>query len=161
MKYKFYRPYFRNPACRLLQIGHKSEKWEWCYNLLTWRHRQFFFDICRVSLVKISYWCKLHVNIITGSRVMTIFLYMWLTRNPEIENNTICVLPNIWRLGWVRDIKFSTNVSNKMLLNAAKSQDFTAFTLYELLRKNQQGGKISPPTLIRVTTMIMLKLKQI
>ena len=48
-----------------------------------------------------------------------------------------------------------------MLLNTAKSQDFTAFTLYELLRENQQGGKISPPTLIRVTTMTMLKLKQI
>ena len=32
-----------------------------------------------------------------------------------------------------------------MLLNAAKSQDFTAFTLYELLREDQQGVKLALP----------------
>ena len=33
----------RNVASGLLQIGHKLEKWEWRYNLLTWRDLQFFF----------------------------------------------------------------------------------------------------------------------
>ena len=72
------------------------------------------------SLVKLSYWSMFHVNIITGSLVMTIFLQRGLTRNPEIGITCVCILPNIWRLEQIRDIKFGTNVSNKMLLNAAK-----------------------------------------
>ena len=39
------------------------------------RHRQIFFRRCFVSLVKLSYWSKFHVNIIIGSRVMTISLH--------------------------------------------------------------------------------------
>ena len=56
----------------------------------------------------------------TGSGFMTIFIYKGLSRNPEIGNTLVCVLHNIWRLGQVRDTKFGTNFSNKMLLNAAK-----------------------------------------
>ena len=41
-----------------------------------------FFWLCFVSLVKVSYWSKFHVNIITGSGVMTIYLYKEL---PEIQ----------------------------------------------------------------------------
>ena len=37
------------------------------------------------------------VNIITGSRVRTI--YNGLNRNPEIGNTPVGVLRNIWRLG--------------------------------------------------------------
>ena len=77
-----------------------------------------FFE--RVSLLKFSYWFKFHVNVITGSGIMTIFIFKGLTRNPEIGNTPVCVLPNIWRLGQVRDTTFGTNVSNRMLLNAAK-----------------------------------------
>ena len=67
--------------------------------------------------VNFSYWFKFHVNIITGSGVMAIFLYKGLARNPETWNTLVWVLPNIWRLGQVRDTKFGTNVSNEMLLN--------------------------------------------
>ena len=60
------------------------------------------FDVAFVSLIKFSYWFKFHVNIITGSGVMVVFFF----RNwPEIGNTTIWVLPNIWRLGRVRDTK--------------------------------------------------------
>ena len=38
-----------------------------------------------VSLVNFIYWSKFHVNIITGSGVMTAFVYKGLTRNPEME----------------------------------------------------------------------------
>ena len=34
-----------------------------------------FFRRCLVSLVKFKYWPKFHVNIITGSGVMIIYLY--------------------------------------------------------------------------------------
>ena len=94
-----------------LQIGHKLEKWQWLHSLLTWRHRQFFWR-CFVSLVRFSYWSKFYVNIITGSGVGTIFFYKWLTRNPETENTPFWVLPNIWRLDWVRNAKFGTNAWN-------------------------------------------------
>ena len=58
---------------------------------------------------------------------MTIFFYMELTRNPEIGNTLVSDLPNIERLGQVKDAKFRTNVSNKMLLNAAKCQGYSFY----------------------------------
>ena len=84
-----------------------------------------FFWRCFVSLVKFNYYSKFHLNIISGSGVMTIYFYKGLTRNPEIGNTPVRVLPDIWRLGRVRDTKFSTDVSNKMLLNAAKCQGYS------------------------------------
>ena len=82
---------------------------------------------CFVSLVKFSYWYKFHVNIITGSGVVTISFYTGLTRNPENGNNPVIVLPNIWRLGRVRNTRFGTNISNKMLLNASKCQGYSFY----------------------------------
>ena len=61
-----------------------------------------FFWSCQISLVKFSYSSKFHVNIMTGCLVMTIFVYEGLTRNSEIGNSIVWVLPNIWRLGQVR-----------------------------------------------------------
>ena len=51
---------------------------------------------------------------------MTIYFYKGLTENPEIGNILVWVLPNIWRLGRVRDTKFGMYVFNEILLNAAK-----------------------------------------
>ena len=70
---------------------------------------------------------------------MIVLFYKGLTRNLEMRNTPVRGLPNIWRLGQVRDTKFGTNVSNKMLLNAAKAR-VTAFTISELLREKQQVG---------------------
>ena len=106
------------PESGLLQIGHKSEIWQWQHNLATWRHRQIWRRF--VYLVKFSYWSKFHVNIITGYGVMTIYFYKGLTRNPEVGNTPFLVLPNIWKLGWVRDTKVDMDVSNAILLNATK-----------------------------------------
>ena len=50
-----------------------------------------------------------------------------MTRNWEIGNTPIWILANIWRLGQVRNNKFGTNVSNKILLNAAKCQGCSSF----------------------------------
>ena len=65
-----------------------------------------------------------------------------LTKNPEIGNTPIWVFPNIWRLGrW--DTKFYMNVSNKMLLNAAKCQDY-CFYHFWIVKGKPTGGKITP-----------------
>ena len=89
-----------------------------------------FFWRCFVSLVKFSYWTKFDVNIITGSGVMTIFFYRGFTRNLEIWNTPIWVLPNISRLGQVRDTKLGTNVSYKRLLNTAKCQGYSFYSFW-------------------------------
>ena len=98
-----------------------------------------------VSLVKFSYWSKFHVNIITGSGVMTIFFYKGLTWNPEIGNTHVWVLPKIWRLGQVRDTKLGMNVSHKMLLNAAKYQGYS-FYRFGIIKGKPTGGVKLPPT---------------
>ena len=102
-----------------------------------------FFWRCFVFLVKFSYWSKFHVNIIFGSGVVTISFYKGLTRNLEIGYTLVWVLPNIWRLGLVRVTKFSTNISNKMLLNAAKCQGYSFYHFW-IIKGNQQGIKSRP-----------------
>ena len=82
----------------------------------------------------------------TGSEVMTIFVYKGFTRNPEIRNTSFWVLPSIWRLGQVRDTKFGTNVSNKRLLNAAKCLDcsFYRFCVIKGKPTVEVGVKLPP-----------------
>ena len=130
---------------RLLQISHKSEKWQLRQNLLTWRHRHFFL-LCLVSLVKFSYWSKFHVNIITGSRVMTIFFYKGLT-----TNTPVWVLHTIWRLRQLNATKFGTNVSNEMLLNSASqlllnySVIHFSFYCFSVIKGKPRGGRVKLP----------------
>ena len=101
----------------------------------------FFF------LIKFSYWFKFHINIITGFGVVKIFFYKGLTWNPEIGNTPIWALFNMWRLGQVRDTKLGTNVSNEMLLNAAKCQGYSIYYFW-VIKGEPTGGrgvKLFPP----------------
>ena len=97
--------------------------------------------------MKFSYWFTFHVNIFLGSGVMTIFFFKGLTRNPEIGNTLVWVLPNIWILGQVGNTKFGTDVSNKILLNAAKFQgcSFYRFWVNKGKPTGGRGGLIPPP----------------
>ena len=99
-KHNFSRFRVQNPASRMLQIDQKSEKWQWRHNFPIWRQQYFnmtstIFWLCFVSPAKFSYWSNFHVNIITGSGIMTIFFYKGLARNSEIGKTTVWVLPNI------------------------------------------------------------------
>ena len=95
-----------------------------------------FFLMLFFSLAKLSYWSKCPVNIITGSEVMTISIYKGLTRNLEIGNTPVWFLPNIWRLGWVRNTKFGTSLIRCYWI--LKNGRLTAFTVSELLRENHK-----------------------
>ena len=102
--------------------------------------RKTFWPWC-VCLVKFSCSSKFHVNIITGSRVITIFVYKgWIEiRTSEIPPSKFCSI-----LGQLKNTKFGTNVSKKSHLILENSQ-VTVFTVSQLLRENQQvGGKITP-----------------
>ena len=89
-----------------------------------------FFWRCFVSLVRLSYWSKFHVNMITGSGVMAIFFYKGLTRNLKSRNTRVWILPNIWGLRQVRDTKVAQNISNEMSLNAAKWQGYSFYRFW-------------------------------
>ena len=106
------------------------------------------FRCCFVSLVKFSYWSEFHVNINTGSGVMTLSFFKGLTRNPEVRNNPDIVLLNIWRLERANNTKFGTDVSNKMLLDTAKCQGYKFYSFW-VSKGTPTGGQIylSPPRL--------------
>ena len=70
---------------------------------------------------------------------MTILFYKGLNRNPEIGNTLVSVFPNIWRLGWVMDTKFGTNLSNEM--SAAKYQDYS-FCRFWVVKGKPTGGEL-------------------
>ena len=76
---------------------------------------------------------------------MTTFVYKGLTRNPEIENTLVGILPNIWRLEQVMDTKFCTNTSYKLLLNAEKCLGYRLYRFWVSKGKPKptEGGKFS------------------
>ena len=137
----FYRlwVWIQLPDCSKLAINWKNDNHTsiYWYDVIV----NFFWG-CFVSFVKFSYWFKFHPNIITGSRVMTIYFHKGLTRNPEMGNTRFLVLPNILRMGQVRNTKFGTDVSNKMLLNAAKCQGYNVFRFWVFKRKPTRKGFI-------------------
>ena len=102
-------------------------------------------DIIIIFVILPCLFCQISF---TGSGVLTIFIYRGLTRNPEIRNTHTWVLLNIWRLGHVRDTEFGTNVSNEMLLNAAKCQGNSFYRFWVKGRETNRGrGEYSPPRL--------------
>ena len=128
-----------NPVSELLQICHKLEKRQL-------RHSFGHGDIIKISLrcfdslATFSFWSKFHVNTVTGSGVMTISFYEGLTRNLEMGNILVWVLPNIWRLGRVTDTKFGRNVSNKMLLNVIKCHGYSFSRFWVIKGKSAVKG---------------------
>ena len=103
-----------------------------------------FYDVV-LFLINFSYWSKFHVSTSLVQELWRISFYKGLTRNPEIGNSPVWVLLNIWRLGQVRNTKFCTNISNKILLNAAKCQG-CSFYYFWVIKGKPTGGKITPPT---------------
>ena len=112
----------------------------------TWWHRDIFWW-CFASPVKFSSWSKFHVNVITGSGVMTIFFIRdW----PEIWKLEI-PLSEFWPIsedwGEFEIPRMSLKKCYWMLQNARN----TVFTVSELLKENQKGGggvgglKLPPP----------------
>ena len=71
---------------------------------------------------------------------MTISFYKGLTGNSETANTPVWVLSNIWRLGRVRNTKYGTNVSSKMLLKATKCQGYSLYRFWVNRGKPTGGG---------------------
>ena len=92
-------------------------------------------------------------NLVTGPSFMSIsslVLKLWqfckgLTRNSEIRNTPIWVLPNTRRLEQVMDTKFCTNVSNRISLNAANFQGYSFYRFWVIKGKPTRGDVKFPP----------------
>ena len=98
-------------------------------------------------------------HVITGSEIITIFFYKGLTRNPEMGNTPVWVLPNIWRLGRVIDTTFGTNVSNIMLLNPEKFQGYSFYPFWVIQGKPTGGGVKLPRPLTKIRVKIACRVK--
>ena len=80
-----------------------------------------------------------------SSLVLELWKFSFIRDWPEIRNNPVWVLLNIWRLGRVMDTKFGTNISNRMLLNAAKFECYSFYCFWVIKRKPTGAIKL-PPT---------------
>ena len=133
----------RPPDCSKLAKNPKNDN-----DVTIFRHdvNVKFFWRCFVSLVKFSYWSKFHVNIITGSEIITIFFYKRLTRNPEIGNTPVWVLPisGDWGKLWIPYLAQMSPIKYYWMLQNSR---VTALTVFELLRENQLAGVKLPPSL--------------
>ena len=137
IKIKFLQNMRAESSPVLLQIGCKLEKLHWRYNF--WHEVIVkFFRLCFFSLVMSSHWSMFHANTITGS-VMTISFYKGFTRNLEIGKNSVGVLPNIERRGRVKNTKFGTSVSNKLLQDSAKYQGYSVYRFW-VIKWKPTGG---------------------
>ena len=126
-----------HPATRLLQIGHKLEKWQCCQ--------------CFIYFLKFSYWSKFHVNIITVSGVMTIFFDWTEIWKSEIPPSNVCPILGDWgKLGTQNLVRMSLVKCYWMLQNAK----VTEFTVCELLKENQQEGLNYPPSRLGLRNFI-------
>ena len=98
---------------------------------------------CFVSRVKLSYWSKFHVNVVTGSGVMTIsFVRDW----PEIRKLEITLSEFSPKSADWSDIGIP-NLAKMYLTKCCwilQNARVTAFTVSELLKENQQGVKLPP-----------------
>ena len=111
-------------------------------NFLTWEVIVNFFWLFFFSLVKFSYWSKFHVNIITGSGVMTISFYkgFFITeiRRSKIPPSEFYSISGDWGEQGIPSL-----VSNKMLLSPAKCQSYS-FYRFRLI-KGKPTGEVNLP----------------
>ena len=107
-----------------------------------------FFDVVLFLLL----------SLVTGPNFMSIsslvlklwqisFIYKGLNKNTEIGNTPVWILPNIWRLGWVKNTKLGTNASNTMLLKVAKCQGYSFYCFWVIKGKPTGGIKFPQPRL--------------
>ena len=108
------------------------------YNdIIIWRH-EAIFKFFKVVVFLLS-------SLVSDASFMSVSLLvleLWqflfirdLAKKPQIKNTPVWILCNIWRLGWVRDIKFGMSVSITKLLNAAKFQIYIQYCFWVIKGK--------------------------
>ena len=98
---------------------------------------------CFVSLVKSSYWSKFHVSIITGSGIMKFLKFFFIRDWPEIRKSKIltsefCPISGDWDQLWIPNLARMSLIECYWMLQNSR---VTVFSVFELLRENQLGGR--------------------
>ena len=109
---------------------HKSEKWQWRHDV-----SPNSFEIVLFLLSGLVFGPSFLSISSLVLELWQFFPYKGLTRNPEIGNSPVSVLLNIWRLGKIRDTKFGKNISNKIVMNAAKCQGYKFYRFWVIKEK--------------------------
>ena len=127
-----------NPASRLLQSGHKLEKWQWRHNLPTCHHRQSSL-VTGPSVMSIS------------SLVLELWQFSFIRHWPEIQKSDITLSGFCPISGDRREL----GIPNlpQMLPNVAKCQGYSFNCFWLIKGKPTEGVKLLPPpnlTQIRV-----------
>ena len=125
-------------------MGTKSKKRQWRHSLPTLHHLPFFLTFSLFFLPSFSR-SKFYVNAMIGSGVITTFVYKGLTGNSEIGNTPAYVLPisGDWDESGILSLARMSLIKCYWMLQNAR---VLAFTVFDLLRENQQLSKITPPT---------------
>ena len=94
-----------------------------------------------------------HVNTITGSGIMAVFVYKKLTRKWEVVNtpSEFCPISGDWDKSGIPNFAQMYLMKSYWMLQNAR---VTAITVSELLRRNKQGVKVllPPPRLGSILT---------
>ena len=119
-----------------MKIDHKSEKIHWHENLSKWRHRQRLPSLVTgPSSMSIS-WLFLELRQFS-------FIEDWREiRKSEIPPSEFCPISGDWVELGMSNLAWMSLIKSYLILQNAR---VTAFTVPELLRENQQEGKIPPP----------------
>ena len=130
-----FAPGIRLPDCSKLAIYWKNDN-----DVIIFQHDVIvkIFWCCFVSLMRFSYWSRFHVNIIASS-----FIRDWPEiRKSQIPPSEFCTISGDWGKLRIPNLPRMSPIKCYWMLQNAR---ITAFTVSELLRKNQQGIKLSPP----------------
>ena len=132
----------RPPDCSKLAKTSKNDN-----NVTIFRHDVIVkvFGSYFVSFVKFSYSSKFHVNIITGSGIMTILFYKGLTKNPEIGIPPSGFCPISWDGGklWIPRFSRMSLIEYYWMLQNSRCYSFYCFWVIK-------GVKVSPQTKLHI-----------
>ena len=121
------------------------------------RHCQIFWR-CSVFLVKLSYWSKFQINIISGSGVTTASFYKGLIRNPEIRNTPVKFWPIFgdWSKLGIPNLALRSLIKCYWMLKNTRVTAFTNSGYYKG-KTNRGRGCITPtqPRLNKVMKVII------
>ena len=134
-----YASRIRLPDCSKLAVNWKNSNDVTIFDMTSSSN---FFDVVFFLLS----------SLVTGPSFMSIpslvqelRQFLFIRNWPEIGNTPIWVLHNIWRLGRIRNTKFCTNISNNILLNAAKCKGCSFYRFWVIKEKpTGRGCKITP-----------------
>ena len=91
------------------------------------------------SGIRLPNWSKLAIYGENENDVNFVTILLKIDQKGQNRKYPYLSFSDIWKLGWVRDTKFGANVSNKMLLNAAKCQSYRFYHFW-VIKGNPTGG---------------------